>query len=404
MHASASPSLSVALRDAAATIPPSVLESLSEIERAGEAAWLVGPALYELLRGRRPLAWEAQTGLHPQAVLERYPHAVVTASRLRCLTIPGPDGPLDVVPRPHPPHLEHDLDKRIFSLFALAYRPATEEWIDPHGGAEHALAGRLATVGPAAPRLRANPLAGLQALRWMATEGLTLDTELEKSLHETAAGLSSCKPFLVREELIRLLGADRPGAALELLRDTGMEALVAPGTRADCAAVLDRLPARRELRLTAWLRETRADSILGRLRFGRDPIVAVLRRLDRHPLDITAVGRRTERVVGRLAREELEDLLALRRAELEVDPSSLDMEAFERLAARLRALHDRKTAPRPELALDGRAIMATLDCEAGPRVGKALRFLGDCVRENPECNRSEELLRRLQQWSREHPA
>ena len=183
-----------------------------------------------------------------------------------------------------------------------------------------------------------------------------------------------------------------------------MEALVAPGTRADCAAVIDRLPVRRTLRLTAWLREARADSILGRLRFGRDPIVAVLRRLDRHPLDITAVGRGSERVVGRLAREELEDLLTLRRAELEVDPSSVDPEAFERLATRLRELHERKTAPRPELALDGRAIMAALECEAGPRVGQALRFLGDCVREDPGCNRSEELLRRLQQWSQEHPA
>ena len=404
MHASASATLSVPLRDAAATIPSAVLESLSEIERAGEAAWLVGPALYELLRGRRPLAWEVQTSLRPQAVLDRYPHAVVTASRLRCLTIPGPDGPLDVLPRPQSRDLERGLDARIFSLLALGYRPATGEWLDPHGGAAHALAGRLATAGPPVPKLRAHPLAGLQALRWMATEGLTLDAELEKGLHETAPTISSCKPFLVREELVRLLGAARPGAALELLRNTGMEALVAPGTRPDCAAVIDRLPARQALRLTAWLRETRADSILGRLRFGRDPIVGVLRRLDRHPLDITAVGRRTERVVGRLAREELEDLLALRQAELEVDPSALDPEAFERLAARLRELHDRKTAPRPELALDGRAIMATLDCEAGPRVGKALRFLGDCVRENPECNRSEELLRRLQQWSREHPA
>ena len=166
MHASAPSSLSLPLQDAAAAIPPTVLESLSEIERAGEAAWLVGPPLYELLRSRRPANWEVQTRLRPQAVLDRYPQAVVTASRLRCLTIPGRDGPIDVMPLPGPTDLETHLDERLFSLFALAYRPATGEWIDPHGGAEHALAGRLATVGPAVSKLRTHPLAGLQALRW----------------------------------------------------------------------------------------------------------------------------------------------------------------------------------------------------------------------------------------------
>ena len=78
--------------------------------------------------------------------------------------------------------------------------------------------------------------------------------------------------------MIAMLRAARPGAAFESLRDTGMGAIVAPGTRADSAAVIDRLPARLPLRLTAWLRETRADSLLGRLRFGRAPIVAVRRR------------------------------------------------------------------------------------------------------------------------------
>jgi len=403
MNSSASSPLSIPLRDAAAAIPPGVLHCLSEIERAGEAAWLVGPPLHDLFCGRSPAAWEVQTRLGPQALLDRYPNAVVTASQLRCITVPSRDGPIDVIALPAPGDLETQLGERTFTLFALAYRPATGEWLDPHGGAQDTLDRRLATVGPATPKLRADPIAGIQALRWMATEDLALDGELEKSLRETAAGLSSCKPFRIREELIAMLRAARPRAALECLRDTGMEAIVAPGTRADSAAVIDRLPARLPLRLTAWLRETRADSILGRLRFSRDPIVAVLRRLDRHPLDSTAVGRGAERVVGRLDRGELEDLLALRRAELDIDPSSLDPDAFDRLAARLRELHDRKTAPRPELALNGRAIMAALECEAGPRVGMALRFLADCVRDDPECNRSEELTRRLQQWSREHP-
>lgn len=403
MHSSASSAVSTPLRGAAAAIPARVLHCLSEIERAGEAAWLVGPALYDLLCGRSPAAWEAHTRLRPQVLLDRYPEAVATASQLRRITVPSRDGPIDVVPLPGPGALETQIDERTFTLFALAYRPATEEWIDPHGGAEHALACRLATVGPAVTKIRADPIAGLQALRLMATEGLELDDELEKSLRETAAGISLCKPFQVREELIAMLRATRPGAALERLRNTGIEAVLAPGTRADSADVIDRLPVRLPLRLTAWLRETRADSILGRLRFSRDPIVAVLRRLDRHPLDITAVGRGSERVVSRLARCELEDLLVLRRAELELDPSALDPNAFDRLAARLRELHDRKTAPRPELALDGRAVMAALECEAGPRVGKALRFLADCVRADPECNRSPELTRRLHQWSREHP-
>lgn len=404
MPATSAPSLPEALRAAARSIPASVRRQALELERGGGTAWLVGPALHDLLRGRKPVSWELHATLPVAEILSRFPTAVATASGLRRLSLPGPAGPVDLVPIADGRALDTHLAQRTFTLSAFAYRPGCDAWHDPFRGAEHALAGRLATVGPADARLRDEPLASLRCARLAATLGLELDAELEKSLTETPRTIESCKAFAVREEVTALLRAERPGAAIGILRASGLEAAIAPGARADSAAVIDRLPRSLPVRLTAWLRDTRADSILARLRFGQAPSVAILRRLRHHPLDATAAGRRAERVMGRIARAELEDLLRLRRAELEVASSNGNLEAFEGFAGRLRDLHHRKTAARPNLALDGSGVMKVLACEPGPRVGRALRFLAECVRREPECNRPAELAQRLRQWSEENSA
>jgi hypothetical protein len=44
--------------------------------------------------------------------------------------------------------------------------------------------------------------------------------------------------------------------------------------------------------------------------------------------------------------------------------------------------------------------MAALGCGPGPRVGAALRYLDECILEDPSCNTPAALLDLLRRWNR----
>jgi tRNA nucleotidyltransferase (CCA-adding enzyme) len=112
------------------------------------------------------------------------------------------------------------------------------------------------------------------------------------------------------------------------------------------------------------------------------------------------------RLLRRTGEGEFDGLLALRRAELERGEASKRpdagtarerLSALEQAAARAReagalALH------RFDLAIRGDEVMRILGCGPGPRVGRALRFLTDCVIEDPACNTPDALRARLAAW------
>ena len=113
------------------------------------------------------------------------------------------------------------------------------------------------------------------------------------------------------------------------------------------------------------------------------------------------------RLLRRAGEADFDALVALRRAELERGEASRrsDAEAarqrlreLEQAAARVRrsgalALH------RFDLAIRGDEVMRLLGCRPGPQVGRALRFLTECVIEDPSCNTPERLRERLAGWA-----
>ena len=56
-----------------------------------------------------------------------------------------------------------------------------------------------------------------------------------------------------------------------------------------------------------------------------------------------------------------------------------------------------------DLAIDGKRVMEILSWEAGPEVGRALRYLTDQVIEDPAQNDPETLRALLEAWARRLP-
>jgi len=211
----------------------------------------------------------------------------------------------------------------------------------------------------------------------------------------------------LRGELEALLSAPGAAAGLALLRRTGLEEALAPGVRADAAAVVGALPRELELRLAGWLRGTRAESILLALRFGQRRAAAVARLVGRHPIDreLPRSDADVRRLLRRAGEDEVAALLWLREAELAIaDAGAPEVQAGRARLDALRAHIDRVRAAgslalrRTDLALDGRAVMELLGVGPGPLVGEALRHLGDCAIEDPSCNTRERLYERLRAW------
>ncbi|MEN8184733.1 MAG: hypothetical protein ABFS46_19605 [Myxococcota bacterium] len=386
-----------------ARVPASVRRLLTTLRARGHAAHLVGGCVRSLAQGRHAADFDVVTDASPERVLALYPQAVPTGLRHGTVMVPTPHGPVDVTSYRAGPRLVDDLSRRDFTINAVAWDPLDGELVDPFGGLDDLDAGRLRCVGAADARLAEDPLRALRAARFLACLPLELDPELEAALPAAAPALAGVARERIRRELEGLLLGARAGAALRLLRRSGLEARIAPDTLEDAGQIVDALPQDLDLRLAGWLRGTRAGRTLGRLRFPRRRGERVERLLQLHPIEGRVDPARdasVRKLLSKLGDADCEALLELREAELLAAP---DAAVSARLAALRESLERVRRSGllalrRGDLALDGSAVMELLGTGPGPHVGRALRELTDHVLEDPEQNTPDALERLLRDW------
>jgi tRNA nucleotidyltransferase (CCA-adding enzyme) len=398
--------------DTAAELPDPVLALLARLDAQQQRSWLVGESLHDLRLGLPVEVWEVATPASLADLFAAFPRGVLLDARRGIVMVPTAAGPVELATLRFGPSLSDDLAHRDFTLLAQALDPLSGDLHDPYAGERDRESRRLRCVGNAKERLREDPLRALRAARLVAERSYRVDPELAEAMREIAPQLAATPLHRLRRELRRLLLADGCREGLELLRQTGIEAALVEGVRGDAAAVTAAMPAELPIRLAAWLRGAEAAAFLRRLRFGMPLSPEVLLRLQHHPIE-RAVRPSNDPAVRRLLRrlddEVLEQLFALREAELPPrKPGDEGGEAERRLGA-LRAAIERvrglaeQTRRRETLALGGREVMQALGCESGRRVGQALRFLGEQVDEDPACNEPDRLRALLLQWCRAHP-
>ncbi len=124
--------------------------------------------------------------------------------------------------------LTDDLERRDFTVNAMAVRLPTLEFVDPFGGLDDLAAQRLRTPATAQRSFSDDPLRMLRAARFVAQLGVRVDPDVQDAMTEMAGRLDIVSAERVRAELEKLLlGAD-PRAGLELLVATGLADHVVP--------------------------------------------------------------------------------------------------------------------------------------------------------------------------------
>ncbi len=391
-------------------IPHPVRALLAQLAESGHHSFLVGGCVRDLLRGGPVSDFDVATPASVEELLELFPRAVPIGLHHGTLMVPTRSGPVDVTAFRKGPRIEDDLAHRDFTINAIAFDPDEERVVDPFDGRGDLERHLLRAVGSAADRFAEDPLRALRACRLVAVLGLQIDPEVEAALPGARAGLARVARERVRHELCELLLGERVGDGLALLRRSGIEGDLAPGAPEDGPAVAAALPADLELRVAGWLRGARTTPILRALRFPRRSIEAVREILRAHPVEEGASGSSdvvARRVLRRVGERRFPSLAALRRAELSVGARA-GTPAAEASLARLGELEQAVTRVRRQgalalrrfdLALDGADVMRLLGCGPGPGVGRALRYLTDCVVEDPSRNTPEALRALLADWT-----
>ena len=124
--------------------------------------------------------------------------------------------------------LEADLVRRDFTVNSMALRLPERVLVDPSGGLEDLLAGRLTTPGAPEDSFGDDPLRMLRAARFTSQLGFEVDAATKDAMAALADRISIVSVERVADELSKLLRTNDPVPGIRLLVESGLAHLVLP--------------------------------------------------------------------------------------------------------------------------------------------------------------------------------
>lgn len=415
-------------------VPAAAIWITRTLEEAGHDTWAVGGAVRDTLLGLPTGDWDLATHADPTEVRRLFRRTVPIGIEHGTVGVLARDGTMYEVTTfrrdvetdgrhaivAFAETIGEDLARRDFTINAIAWHPLREELLDPFDGAGDLERGVLTTVGEAEQRFKEDYLRVLRALRFAGRFGLQIDRRSWDSLRGLVDHVRALSAERVREELLKILGADPdPTSALELYGESGVLGVLYPELEALRSRPLDEpdgagrtewtlavaaashLPIGRPLlRLAALLESCSRDSVaalLVRLRLSNADVDQVARLAKAAPLPEPgaddATVRRWLSLHGKGRLSAIARLcLARARAEVSLgrDDRTEDVVMSWKRARAVRSTHPALSVA--DLAIDGRALIV-LGLEPGPDFGRILDRLLEWVLEDPSRNDAK-LLRR----------
>ncbi len=437
--------------DLALKVPTDVEKVVDRLLTSGHDAYVVGGSVRDALRGVDPHDWDVTTDATPEQIQKVFPRSLYN-NRFGTVVVRSGAPEVEVTTyRTEAEYSDHrrpdsvaftaslheDLARRDFTMNAMAWRPARGgtpgELIDPFGGSADLDARLLRAVGEPDERFKEDALRMLRAVRFATLLDLRIEPKTFDAIRRNAALTASLSGERIQQEMMKMLGAERPSVALQLLSDTGVLAVICPELE-ECKytpqekaaaenvfehllATVDATPVNDPvLRLAGLFHdigkpETFADGHFHQHEFvGEAKTRAILRRwkIDKETVSEVAhlvrnhmfwyqtewTASAVRRFIHKIGLENIPALFALRRADnIGSGAKSPRMYALEALWQRVQEeIHAANAFSLRDLAIDGNDLMTELGVPQGPAIGRILNALFERVTDEPALNTREALL------------
>jgi tRNA nucleotidyltransferase/poly(A) polymerase len=222
------------------------LDVVRRLRGAGFEAYWAGGCVRDQLLGRTPKDYDVATNAAPPQIRQLF-------GRRRTLAIGAAFGVITVIgPKPagtvevatfrrdaaysdgrHPDSVtfssaEEDASRRDFTINGLFFDPVQQRVIDFVGGQADLAERRIRAIGDPRQRFAEDKLRMLRAVRFAATFDFTLDEEARTAIRQMAAEIRVVSPERIAMEMRRMLVDPRRAAAVRMMLDTGLAAVVLP--------------------------------------------------------------------------------------------------------------------------------------------------------------------------------
>lgn len=230
-------------------IPDEVQQVSETLEKAGYAAYLVGGCTRDLLLGHTPKDWDLTTDAHPDQIQALWGEdetfcnndfgtvGVKTESENESLQV------IEVTPyrsegtysdsrRPDSVSfgvsLEEDLQRRDFTINAIAYRISDQTTVDLFDGVGDIEKKRLKTVGEPDKRFSEDALRMMRAVRLAGQLNFAIESDTMRSIYENKALLEKIAIERIADEFSRLLMTNTPLQGIVMMERLGLLEYVIP--------------------------------------------------------------------------------------------------------------------------------------------------------------------------------
>ena len=414
---------------------------IDNIREHGYEAFIVGGCVRDAVLGRVPGDWDITTSAKPEQVKAIFEKTVDTGLKHGTVTIIRHGKGYEVttyridgeyLDGRHPetveftPDLKEDLKRRDFTINAMAYSHETGI-VDEFEGMEDLKRRVIRCVGCARDRFTEDALRILRAVRFAAQLDFTIENETYRAIAEIAPNLVHVSKERIQVELTKLLLSDHP-EKIWMVDETGIAAYVTAGfpevfekelerenTRAaeketsdvsgdsgpgnsrdvlkECWSGIASLPADKSHRWAGFLRHMtpeQAVKILRGLKLDNDTIGNVKNMITAFQTPLAADKVAIRKLLSRVT--EYQFLGAMQLKKLDGDgniPEVLQLFDEIREAGDCVSLK--------QLAVNGGDLLQK-GLEKGKQIGDGLMYLLNLVLENPELNKKDILLDKINQF------
>ncbi len=431
-------------------IPTPPQKAINMLNNAGFEAYIVGGCVRDSLLGKQPGDWDITTSALPeqvQAVFADY-RTILTGVQHGTVTVVFDETPLEITTyrvdgdyadNRHPlqvlytPSLKEDLQRRDFTINAMAYHPEIG-LVDHYSGMADLSAGRIACVGDPEQRFTEDALRILRALRFSSTLDFPIEKMTAAAAHRLAPLLRRISSERIAAELTKLLCGK--GVKRVLLEHSAVLGVVLPELAASfdlqqvnpwhyltvyehTAETVAAIPPVPHLRWTMLLHDvgkpacyTRdaqgidhfsghpevsaamAEQAMTRLKMDNQTIATVKKLIMHHDDYLTLTDKSLLRVLNRLGVEGALDMVDIQRADVVGQhPDKRDRLTYlDEIEKRLRQLIAEKACfSMADLAVNGDDLLK-LGYQPGRKLGDVLHSLLEAVMDGTLPNESSALV------------